>query len=250
MIYLYSGTPGSGKSLHASSVIYYTLFSNKPVISTYGVRTEYVKHPEKFLYVPEEKLTPAFLMRYSQEYFTGRSVKEGEITLVIDEAQRLFNAREWDKKNRSGWNKFFQLHRHFGYDIILIAQFDRMIDRQIRSLIEYEVIHRKVSNFGLKGKIISLLMFSPHLFVAIKMWYPMKERIGSSFFRASKKFGRLYDTHMLFDELDDGQIRPKLTSSSPPAVSGVEQSGSGAPDRDTPGADGGASVVLFNSGNA
>ncbi len=32
MIYLYSGTPGSGKSLHAARVIYYTLYRNLPVI--------------------------------------------------------------------------------------------------------------------------------------------------------------------------------------------------------------------------
>lgn len=238
MIYLYSGTPGSGKSLHASSVIYYTLLGNHPVICTYAINTQYVKHSDKFLYVSEEKLTPEFLMRYSKEYFSDRPVREGAITLIIDEAQRLFNAREWDKANRSGWNKFFQLHRHFGYDIILIAQFDRMLDRQIRSLIEYEVVHRKVSNFGLKGKIISFFMLSPNLFVAVKMWYPMKEKIGGSFFRANKKFGRLYDTHMLFDDAVIEEPKKVLGSPVLPAAPGVERPGSGAPGRDTPGAAG------------
>jgi zona occludens toxin (predicted ATPase) len=144
-------------------------------------------------------LNPAMLMDYSRKFFAGKTVKEGQITLVIDEAQMLFNARSWDKADRDGWNKFFQIHRHFGYDVILVAQFDRMIDRQIRSLIEYEHIHRKVSNFGAKGKLLCVLMLAPNLFVDVKMWYPMKERIGSEFFRASKKLYRLYDTYLLFD---------------------------------------------------
>ena len=38
----------------------------------------------------------------------------------------------------------FSQHRKLGYRVILIAQFDRMLDRQIRSVLEYEYIHRKV----------------------------------------------------------------------------------------------------------
>ena len=40
--------------------------------------------------------------------------------------------------------------------MILIAQFDRMLDRQIRSVIEYEHIHRKVKNIGVWGKCLIL----------------------------------------------------------------------------------------------
>ena len=112
----------------------------------------------------------------------------------------MFNARDWNKADRSGWNKFFQVHRHLGYDVILIAQFDRMIDRQIRSLIEYEYIHRKVTNMGWRGILLSLLMFSPKLFVSVKVWYPMKEKVGSEFFKAKKKYYRLYDTYLSFEK--------------------------------------------------
>jgi zona occludens toxin (predicted ATPase) len=199
MIYLYSGTPGSGKSLHVARVIYYTLMRGLPVICNFQINTNYVKHKELFQYVDNTDLNPTMLMDYSREYFAGKAVKEGQITLVIDEAQMLFNARSWDKADRDGWNKFFQIHRHFGYDIILVAQFDRMIDRQIRSLIEYEQIHRKVSNFGAKGKLLCALMLAPNLFVSVKVWYPMKERVDSEFFRASKRYYRLYDTYLLFD---------------------------------------------------
>lgn len=200
MIYLYSGTPGSGKSLHTARVICNTLMLKKPVICNFPINLSIVKNPGLFSYVTDKELTPEYLVRYSRDFFEGRSVKEGAILLIIDEAQRLFNARDWSKSDRDGWNTFFQLHRHYGYDIILAAQFDRMLDRQIRSLIEYEQIHRKVSNFGWKGKLLCALMVAPSLFVSVKMWYPMKERVGSEFFRYSKKYGRLYDTFMIFDD--------------------------------------------------
>ena len=57
-----------------------------------------------------------------------------------------------------------------------------MIDKQIRSLIEYEYIHRKVSNFGVVGKVMSMVTFGK-LFCAVKMWYPLNERLGAEFFQ-------------------------------------------------------------------
>lgn len=199
MIYLYSGTPGSGKSLHCARTIYYCLMRKKPVICNFDINKKYVRNPELFKHVDNMFLKPKELITYSQQYFKGNPVREGEITLIIDECQMMFNARTWDKDGREDWNKFFQLHRHFGYDIILIAQFDRMIDRQIRSLIEYEYIHRKVSNMGWRGMLLSMLLFSPKMFVSVKVWYPMKEKVSSEFFRAKKRYYRLYDTFVLLD---------------------------------------------------
>lgn len=225
MIYLYTGTPGSGKSLHVAKLIYTLLYRDKPVICNFEINTQYVKHPEQFLLLENEDLTPDRLRAYAREYFAGKRIKEGAITLVIDECQMMFNAREWGKGNRSEWNKFFQVHRHFGYDIILVAQFDTMIDRQIRSLVEYETIHRCVSNFGLKGKIFSWLLLAPTLFMAVQRWYPMKERIGSNLFRLEKRYYRLYDTFLSFDggkQTDtadgSGAVAPAM-SPEPPAVS-------------------------------
>lgn len=203
MIYLYSGTPGSGKSLHMARTIYYCLLRSKPVICNFDINRKYVKHSDLFKYIDNSSLTPDFLMDYSREYFKDKKMKESEITLFIDEAQMLFNARSWDAKDREKWNKFFQIHRHFGYDIMLVAQFDRMIDRQIRSLVEYEFVHRKVSNLGWRGILLCVVMLCPHLFTVVKVWYPMKEQVGKEFCRASKKFFRLYDTYMTFTAGDE-----------------------------------------------
>ena len=110
----------------------------------------------------------------------------------------FLNAREWNVKGRSEWLGFFTNHRKYGYDILLIAQFDRMIDRQIRSLIEYECIHRKVSNFGKAGFILSAFALGK-LFVCVRVWYPIKEKVGSEYFKANKKYYSLYDTFNTFD---------------------------------------------------
>lgn len=204
MISLYSGTPGSGKSLHVAKTIYWWVRAGNPCICNFPVATEKIKLSRKqdFHFVREDELTPEYLVKFAKDFIKKNGKpKEGSILLVIDECQRIFNARDWGQKGRADWLSFFTLHRHLGYDIILIAQFDRMLDRQIRALIEYQYIHRKVSNFGWKGKLLSLLAFG-NLFVTVKIWYPMKEKTGSEWYRAKKMYYGLYDTFAMFDGLD------------------------------------------------
>ena len=194
MIYLYSGTPGSGKSLHTAKVVYYTLKRGCPVIANFPINVNRIRGSKaEFVEKDNSSLTPSFLIEYARHFFNGKPIKEGKLLLIIDECQLMFNAREWNIKGRSDWLSFFTQHRKYGYDIILVAQFDRMIDRQIRSLIEYEQIHRKVSNFGIKGKILSLCS-GGNLFVSVKVWYPMKEKVSSEFFHAHKRYYSLYNT--------------------------------------------------------
>lgn len=200
MIYLYSGTPGSGKSLHQASNIYNGLkFTRSLFICNYEINTSCIKHMKgQFLFLDNQDLKPDKLIALADVYFESHKFKEGAIKLYIDESQILFNSREWNIVGRREWISFFTQHRKFGYDIYLIAQFDRMLDRQIRSLIEYECIHRKLSNFGFKGKVLSLL-FGGSTFVAVSVWYPMKEKTGHNFFHYRRKFSRLYDTYKRFN---------------------------------------------------
>lgn len=199
MIYLYSGTPGSGKSLHQAKDIYHWLRRGRTCICNFDIRVENIpKAKGHFIYLDNEHLSPEILVKFARVFFESHEFHEGRIRLYIDECQILFNAREWNVKGRKEWLSFFTQHRKYGYDIYLIAQFDRMIDRQIRSLIEYEVIHRKASNFGTMGVLFSLFS-GGNLFVAVTMWYPMKEKIDSQFFKANKKYYSIYDTYNTFD---------------------------------------------------
>lgn len=197
MIYLFSGTPGSGKSLDMARCILNDLRFNRPVICNFPIRVpKRLKKKEKlFNYWDSEALTPSNLVKFSNEYFSNHKFHEGAICLYIDECQLLFNARTWNIKGRSDWNAFFTNHRHFGYDIVLVAQFDRMIDRQIRSLIEEEVIHRKVNNMGLMGLFFRVLFLAPTLFIKISMYYPLHEKLRTSFFRYNPSYAKIYDSY-------------------------------------------------------
>lgn len=205
MISLYSGTPGSGKSLHLACIISNRLRVGRPVIGNFPLACEKLKGRKlgEYLEVDNMELTVDLLVRCSQglQELLGRRLKEGEILLVIDESQILFNSRDYGRKGRAEWLSFFTQHRKLGYEVILVAQFDRMLDRQIRALIEYEYRHRKVSNYGVVGFLMSAV-FLGNLFVSVKIWYPMKEKVGSEFFIAKKKYYSLYDTFSLFSAPD------------------------------------------------
>lgn len=203
MISLYSGTPGSGKSLHLANKLYHWIRAGRPVICiNFEVNLDKIKGAEKnknVYFMDGETTTPDDLIRLGQYYSFSRGyVKEDSFLVVWDEAQRQFNTRDWGHSSRLDWLKFFTLHRHWGFQIIMVAQFDRMLDRQIRALFEYEYIHRKMSNFGAQGKVISLLC-GGELFVAVKMWYPLKERLSAEYFRKHKKYLAIYDTFALLD---------------------------------------------------
>lgn len=204
MISLYSGTPGSGKSLDVARLIYYRIKLGKTVIANFPVDTVQIKgqHNGEFVFMDNEQLTPAALIRYSMQ----KPRKEGEILLIIDEAQILFNTREWGKSDRKTWNTFFTQHRKLGYEIVMVAQFDQMLDKQIRALFEYEYIHRKITNYGWRGWLMAPLLGS---FIKVQYWYPVRERVGAETFRFHKKWAAIYDTNRMFSDILGGAEPPQ-----------------------------------------
>lgn len=200
MIYLYSGTPGSGKSLNLARFLYHSMKRGYPSIANFQFGY-HGKTGNEFTYIDNADLdTPMPIINYALNYWkeSGKPIKEGTITVILDECQILFNARQWNCKGRSDWVKFFTQHRKYGIDVILCCQFDLMLDKQLRALIEYNVIHRKVSNFGVRGRILSLF-YGGKMHVAVTVWYPLNQKIGSRFFRVRKKYYRLYDTFDTFE---------------------------------------------------
>ena len=130
MIYLYSGTPGSGKSLHQARDIYHILQRGGVCIANFDIDVQKIpKCKGQFIYLDNEHLTPQILIKFAKVYFNDHRFYEGRIKLYIDECQLLFNAREWQASGRKDWLSFFTQHRKYGYDIFLVAQFDRMIQK-------------------------------------------------------------------------------------------------------------------------
>lgn len=208
MLSLYSGTPGSGKSLHVAERIYIRGRRKLLTIGNFEINKKAIKKKGykkiPYIYLENSEITPEKLIEISQDYFAKKNkpIKEDEILLVLDEAQIIFNARNWQQVGRDKWLSFFTQHRKYGYEIVLIAQFDGMIDKQIRSLIEYQFIHRKVSNFGIIGKLMAIFALGK-LFVAVQIWYPLGERIGSEMFVARKKYYSIYNTFADFGTAAD-----------------------------------------------
>lgn len=216
MISLYAGTPGSGKSLHSSKDIISRLKRKRVTIGNFSVNRNVVKRRKGFfITVENHRLTPERLMEFSRRYSAhlGRRLHEGELLLIIDEAQLLFNSRDYGSKERRSWLSFFTQHRKFGYDVVLVAQFDRMLDRQVRCLIEYEFMHRKVSNFGFIGTVLGLLT-GGNFFVSIKRWYPIHEKVESEFFFGTNSMFRLYDTYNEFSGFNEIPKKKALSISA------------------------------------
>lgn len=204
MIDLYTGTPGSGKSLHVAEMIkrYLEIFKS-PVICNFEFKAYMCncKGYGSFFYVSNKDLNVEFLIRFSEKYREKRKqkrLKEESILLVIDEAQLIFNSRNWQAPERLAWISFFSQHRKLGYHVILVAQFDEMLDKQIRPLIEYESMHRKVSNIGIGGKLFSLFA-GGKLHVSIKNHYATGLTVERTFFKGREELYQLYDSYTRFE---------------------------------------------------
>lgn len=237
MVYSYTGTPGSGKSLHMASEIYDAIWGGKNVIANFEINESYfakAKHPERlgsFIYVNNKDwLNNAYTTRTSIDPVSGNRIKgivpdgrysyldglysfarqfhrrdrrgnfiEHQTLLVLDECQELFNNRTWAKKDRLEWIFFFREHRKFGYDVYLISQDDNVIDKQIRNILQFKVEHRSVRNFKTAGKLLAFLR-GGELFVWIMSNYQIKGKDGRlcSEFYTGKKFYEFYNSYQTF----------------------------------------------------
>jgi zona occludens toxin (predicted ATPase) len=211
MIELYTGFVGSGKSYHA--VRRGTLIADAPAGKRYVVANFPVKEKRTFRskipfigkrfkkqsvkprWLFQEDLTVSYLIKKSHEL--GFYGKESQALLIIDEAGIFFNSRDWNVKptERKDWIKFLSQSRKFGYDVVFIVQDGRMLDRQIRSLAEYEVQHKKMNNWAL----FKLLPFTA--FACVKFWNGMRGVRGQlEMCVYHKGVADRYDTMALFQQ--------------------------------------------------
>ncbi len=200
-ITLYSGTPGSGKSFHAAKDIAHRLRRGGGLICNFPVNENFVKRRKaRVEYWDNSEMTAERLVAYALKHHVMG--KEGQTLVVIDECQIIFNCRDFGRRDRNAWVTFFSQHRKLGYNVILIAQSDRMIDKQIRSLIEDEVKHRKLNNYGFGGMFLTMLSLGRTWFIAIDYWYGgNKLKLGYDIFPYRKKYSALYDSYKLFKDV-------------------------------------------------
>ena len=205
MIKIYTGTPGSGKSLHAIQRVLTYLRAGRQVIANFPLKYDALKPKDrkgKFFYLPNEELSVDYLYQFNNLYH--QQVGENQSLLILDEASVPFNCRSSNDKNRLTWCSFFAQHRKFGFEVVLISQNMRQIDRQIRDLIEIEVIHRKLNNYSF----FRMLPFS--YFVAVERNVAIKEKNDHEFFNYNKYYGDLYDTFYDFTRTEKFNDNHKL----------------------------------------
>lgn len=202
MITAFTGVPGGGKSLHAAQEIMDAITKKGiPVIANFDVnRPKFEKacfarkEKGRFYHLPNSVLKPEMLVGFAKAHYKTKPFSENGILLVIDEAQLMFNARTWNDSERADWVYFFSNSRHFGYRVILICQFLEMLDKQIRSVIEIEVKHRNMANFGILGKILSLCV-GGRLFACITYYCGLKERIAVQYVFGRRHLFDFYDSY-------------------------------------------------------
>lgn len=135
MLYLFTGVPGSGKTLNVVSMLAKRKdFKNRPLFID-GIPDLKIPHEE----IPE-----------------GESIKtwpkwapDGAI-IVVDECQRIFRPRS-SSSAVPDYVAELETHRHRGLDFLLITQHPRLIDVHLRSLIEHHT-HFGKTNLGLRRK--------------------------------------------------------------------------------------------------
>ena len=89
-----------------------------------------------------------------------------------------------------------------------------MLDKQIRSLSEYDVKHIKMNN--------GFFFFLPTSFLAVEKWYGQRMKLGSQVIWYHKRIAALYDSYALFDTMTDssaGQGEPRSGGTRPGVAS-------------------------------
>lgn len=153
MIRCVEGVPGSGKSYYAMAYLtkycdydaFYDEFVLKPgvlIISNIdGLKVKHKSLDELLKKYPVEQF-------FTVENFEKIQVqyKVTNILVIIDEAQKIFDSKFYDKDVFY----LFQYHRHLGLDVFLLTQSRTTIARHLIPLCEY-VIEAQPRSKGLAG---------------------------------------------------------------------------------------------------
>lgn len=232
MILLLTGTPGSGKSAAAVDMGLEHVCNGGVVLSNFELTSDWYDqlarwHCSTWFSLSSRRRRGSMLRdrwwswrsldelwdvpdQFGQYLSAGmRRQFEGRYLLIIDEAQLIFNSRSWQRN--FPWIEFFSQHRKLGYDVILIAHDDQMIDSQIRAFIEIRIQLRNMRHIYLPIPFlkisVSQLFLCRNLIHARWRYYGTSLLGGESFRNRLHRLSvwklRLYDSLRIFREGDD-----------------------------------------------
>jgi zona occludens toxin len=205
VIELLTGTPGAGKSYAAVRRIVDELEAGKVVVTNIPLAADAA---ERFAGANGlRRLIPGRRARVASSYrervlvvddledlmrvrVTG--TKEGRAVAVLDEAHEWMNARSWTAGDREAIVRWFAKHRHLGFDVVLITQDEKNLDRQVRDLYEYLSRVKNLRRFRLAG----VPVFPFNCFVVITSWHDaQKSVVRRRVFGLNRRVAGCYATH-------------------------------------------------------
>lgn len=214
-VILYEGVPGSGKSLHAMSELYWACVRRSTYIMTnFDVKWPWFKRCATYR-LPDGALEVEDVAQGLRDWLSSghRVTREGQVIVVIDEASVSFGNRDWNKPGRTEWLRLFRQHRKYGLRFVLISQSINDIDKAIRGQLAKVGSHTLINNYGLFGDFVSILTLGRPLSMCIYYlpFYGTRRNraavVGRELVLGMKRVYRMYDTHELFaDDLDLGDV--------------------------------------------
>lgn len=168
-LYLYYGKVGDGKSYHVvrneilpavrdgrKMYVYMDGLNPRRLSQFSGVNANVV------LWETVEEVRAACQLDVDDREGVGLKVDRGSL-IVVDEAQLVWDSREWNKTGKQTL-AFFEYHRHFGLDAVLITQAPGRLDKGLVRL-SNECLHVKNLRFlstFLGGRYVVNVRQSPH----------------------------------------------------------------------------------------
>jgi zona occludens toxin len=253
MIALVTGVPGSGKTFYTCRLIRESLLAGKFVATNIKLEEDW---PERAIKGQLANLSArrrrAYIDRWRRRLVQVDSIGdlhrirlgtagwekklEGRGVAIFDEATEDLGARDWAREDRRAAMRFFEQHRKLGWDVYVIAQDAERVDKQLRTLAEYEVTLRNLKRYKpFLG--IPIWPFG-NLFLALWRWHgergtrPFRKQL----FTLNKTVAGMYDTHQVLHTVEgDGAelLWLPLQAAEPRASAGPR------PDPEGPGAPGG-----------
>lgn len=165
MIICFSGTPGSGKSYDTVKKILdnlklgRTIYTNVDGLDDPNCR-EHIKLytglddyqlASCLIFLPPDKVVRFWETETDNEgteFERQRLICEKGSLIVLDEVHKYFNCRDWQTDKNKKFADWASTHRHDFYDVILITQDLEKVDKQIRSLVEWTYVYRKINFLG------------------------------------------------------------------------------------------------------
>jgi adenosyl cobinamide kinase/adenosyl cobinamide phosphate guanylyltransferase len=244
VIYMVTGTPGSGKTYYALRSIAEAADGGMPVATNVELADDFGRrvarhHPVRWM-IPgrrgavEKRINARVLVTDSLDELMRVRVpgsREERWLVVLDEAHGWLNARNWNAGDREKIIKWLSQHRKLGAKVLLISQDAENIDAQVRRLVEVEIRLRNLKNARVMGIPVSL---GRNLMLAIWTWAGGQKMILRRQVMRLDWRRRLYNTHALPLALDgddaDTIWLPADGAPNAAAAAAPSATAAGAPD--------------------